>query len=382
MFCQYLLYFLLFGLTFLIVPTLPSPYEAPKAYGTILLIGILISISKTPKTFIKLPRLDIQTIPILLIALGLYHLLYPTTFLPFFPQPLSFSNLLWGNNIRPQGTILYISLFLLFLVSTKSIFNPRSFSRIAFFSLIGLFIYTLIIGPKASFRFIGPLGEANSLSAVVLFLFPLSSLSPNPKYRKISLVLSIILILLSGSRAGILGFLAEFIILYLRQKGRFFIAASGLFVLLFIFSIILPFIPRPIPKELVNRFENRTEIWTVSYKAGFDYPIVGTGFGSAAGAIRLKSEQLQMFTRFQPIDSAHNIFLQWWIMGGLSGLILFVILMVSCVINLYRQKAWYLLSILIGLTTVQLFNPVSSITLVHFWWVLGVSFNKSLAWRG
>lgn len=385
MFCQVLLYFLLFGLTFLIVPTTISPYEVPKAYGAIFLISLLFLLA-LPKLFSNIPhrRWDILrlSLSILLIIMAIYHLLYPTSFLPFFPLPVSFSNLLWGNAFRPQGTLFYISLFLLFLISSNLPTPNKNWPKIAFFSLIGLLIYTLVIGPKTSLRFIGPLGEANSLAAVVLFLFPLASFSSNPKHKNISLALSALLILLSGSRAGILGFLAEFIILFLRRyRNLFFTSLFGL-VLLLTLAFITPFIPHPVPGEIVNRFENRAEIWTVSFQAGFDHPAVGTGFGSAAGAIRFKSEELKMFTRFQPIDSAHNIFLQWWMMGGSLGLILFIILIGASVVNLYRQKSWSLLSILLGLLIIQLFNPVSSLTLVHFWWVLGVSFGKSLTWRG
>lgn len=226
---QYLIYFLLFGLTFLIIPTTISPYEIPKAFGAIFLIAILFLLS-LPKLLTNIPPRgwDIFRLSFffLLISLGIYHLLYPT-----YPDIL-----LWGNSFRPQGVILYASLFLLFLISPNPAsdgpFNLSTFSKLATISLIGLFIYTLIIGPRASFRFIGPLGEANSLAAAVLFLFPLALAYSNKKYQKISFILALLLIIMSGSRAGFLGFFAEILILFFRQR-KFLFKAGILF-----FSII------------------------------------------------------------------------------------------------------------------------------------------------
>lgn len=378
MFCQVLLSFLLFGLIFLIVPTATSPYEAPKAYGAILLIGLLL-LATLPQLLLQLsfklpPRrwkakiLPIL-LPILLIILALYHLFFPT----YSDNPL------FGNPIRPQGTLLYISLFLLFLIAQKVSVNMLSFSKIAFLSLIGLFISTLIIGPRTSLRFIGPLGEANSLAAAVLFLFPLSFSSPNTKHQKISFFLAFLLTLLSGSRAGVLGLWAECLILFCRQRKLIWSAGFLLFIPVFVIATIIPFIPHPVSQQARQasiRFENRAEIWSSSYLAGFDYPLLGTGFGSTEEAIRKKAIETNNFIRHQPVDSAHNLLLNWWIMGGGIGLILFITIIAVSVINLYRQKSWSLLSILIGLLIIQSFNPVSSITLVHFWWTLGIAFSN------
>lgn len=141
-------------------------------------------------------------------------------------------------------------------------------------------------------------------------------------------------------------------------------------------AIFLPFIPHAIPEQVNMRFENRTDIWTTSYLAGFDHPIIGTGFGSMETVINKKAWETTNFIRFQSVDNGHNLFLNWWIMGGSLGLSLFIILMLISVTNLYKTKSWAFLSILIGLLIIQLFNPVSSVILVQFWWVLGISFSK------
>lgn len=356
-----LTYSLLFGLSFLVIPIGWSQFEVPKTLAAILLISILgiFSLITSPKSLLNIKLIFF----LLLTGLSFYHLLFPV-----FPD-----HLLWGNFWRPQGTLLYLSLFLFFLIAHKLPFNLKLYSRLAFYSLIILLVFTLVIGPTSSFRFAGPLGEANSLGAMVLFLFPLALFSGKRKDKTISAALAVILILLSGSRSAILGFLAEAIILFLLKFKKIFLLATLGIIFIYVFAFILPFLPHNIPEQYFLRFESRVDIWSISFWAGFDNPILGTGFGSIQDAIKLYATKIDSLIQYQSVDSAHNLFLNFWLTGGIVGLISLILIIILSIKNLIRTQSWTLLSILIGLLIVQSFNPVSAAVLVQFWWILGIS---------
>lgn len=354
-------YFLLFGLMFFIIPFSFSPYEVPKVLTAILFIIILTTII-IYNNFHNLVNIKNRSflVFLLLSSFAIYNI--PNTIYYF-----------WGNDYRPQGTFVYLSLFLLFFIAGKLPFNLNVAAKITSFILPILLFSTLIIGPRASFRFIGPLGESNALGAVVLFLFPFTTLIKNKKLKILGIFCAVVLILLTGSRIALLAFIVEVLIIYFRKFRLIFIPGIIIAVLIFIFSIILPFLPHQIPEDLNLRFENRAEIWTVSYLSGFDSPILGQGFGSMENSINQKARQINNFIKYQPVDSAHNLILNWWIMGGLIGVIVLVSLISFSLKNLYQQKNWILFSILIGLLMIQFFNPVSIVTLVHFWYILGLA---------
>lgn len=367
-----LIYFLLFGLMFFIIPFNFSPYEVPKVLTSILFIGVLVMIVilNEVKNLIHNRSFAIAQDDKIRFLIFLF-----LTILAIYDIPNTIYNF-WGNDYRPQGTLVYLSLFLLFLIARKLPFNLSLASKITSFVLPILLVVTVLIGPRASFRFIGPVGESNALGTVVLFLFPFTSLIKNKKLKILSIFSAVTLILMTGSRIALLAFVVEILIIYLKRFHLIFIPGIITSILIFIFSIILPFLPHQIPKEVSMRFENRAEIWTVSYLSGFDSPILGQGFGSVESSLNKKAWEINNFIKYQPVDSAHNLILNWWIMAGSVGVLILTSLIVISLKNLYQQKNWILLSILIGLLMIQMFNPVSIVTLVHFWWLLGLSLQR------
>jgi len=366
----YLILFLLFGLPFFILPFSFSPYELPKV------IAFLLAISITSgwllfKNFRQISLSSFFSLHLLifyiLMGLGLYHLL-----LSGFSQ-----DLLWGNVWRPQGTLPYLALFLLFIYTKQLPFNKNLFAKTAAWSLTLVLLLTFIIGPRESFRFIGPLGEANSLGATVLFFFPFITILPKSKLKSGSLFAAIALVLLTGSRSSLLGLFAESVILFLLPYRRLFITGSLITLFLFIFALILPLIPHPIPADVSLRFENRADVWTVAVAAGTRYPFLGTGFGSIQESLKEQAILTDHFLRLQPVDSAHNLFLNWWISTGLTGVILLTAIIILVLLNLYKSGQIILFSSLIGLLLIQSFNPVSIVTLIHFWWLLGIGLKTS-----
>lgn len=363
---ELLTYFLLFAVPFLVIPLGFNQFELPKVIALILTIIILLAFYIM--LFVKKRNVSISKVKILLIItlliISFYHLIAANFSLP----------LLWGNIWRPQGTVIYLGLLIIFVLADKLPFKIKNNSQLATLSLVILFLATLLIGPRESFRFIGPLGEANALGASVIFLFPFGW--QHPKYRKLSLVISLILILLSGSRSAILGFSAELIILLLVKLPKVFVWAVTSFLIIFIISIVFPFSHRLIPVSFNIKYESRADIWSTSFQAALNAPLLGTGFGSVQEMIHSQAEKTQSLLRVQSIDHAHNLFLNWWIENGLIGLLILLYIIYRSLQNLIVQKSWTLLSILVGLLIVQIFNPLSIANLIHFWYILGISFTR------
>lgn len=359
-------YFLLFGLMFTCTPFGFSPFEIPKVALTFMLTLILILtlcyefIVKKQSIFsLYSPKL-LFFIPFTTIAF--YHLLNPGPFL----------NLAWANPSRIQGTYLYLTLFILFLISTPKFLNKEFLSRAAFYSLIALPPLTLLIGPRAGFRFIGPLGEPNSLGAVVLFLLPLFFLFRSTlKQKVIVLILSIVLVLLSGSRSTLLGLIAELILLPITNKSKLFALFALTVILGLLLSFYFPFLPKPAPRDVNQTFESRQDIWEVSYLGGIKYQQFGAGFGSTEEVIHKQAKLMKNLLEGQTIDDPHNLFLNFWISEGNIGFALFVLLIFISFYNFYT-KSKILFITLLSLIYVQSFNPVSIATLAQFWILLGI----------
>jgi len=76
------------------------------------------------------------------------------------------------------------------------------------------------------------------------------------------------------------------------------------------------------------------------------------------------------------VDSAHNLFLDFWIQGGILGVGLLVGFLGFGVIGLMRGEQVVLLVSLLGVLTSMLFNPASIVSLVHFWFLIGQGFKR------
>lgn len=141
--------------------------------------------------------------------------------------------------------------------------------------------------------------------------------------------------------------------------------------IIYLSAFTLPFLPR---QSTSYFFEDRAQIWQVSLQAGFSSPFLGSGFGATENLIKNEAQKVSSILRFQPVDDAHNLFLNWWLSLGLLGVFMIIWIIIRTALNLYFQKSFILLASLLGLLTVQLFNPVSVANLIPFWWILGISF--------
>lgn len=133
-------------------------------------------------------------------------------------------------------------------------------------------------------------------------------------------------------------------------------------------------------REPAGKWENRNQIWQTAFAAGKINPLFGSGFGNIEKPLKIASEKLgeNNLVRYQPIDSAHNIILDFWIQGGAVGVALLLLLIISALVAFSQKQNIFFLTILFGLLTVLMFNPGSIVTLIAFWWVIGQGQNLNL----
>lgn len=277
---------------------------------------------------------------------------------------------LFGNPFRLQGVFLLWHLLGLALVSS-AVNLPKKVYLYSTFSLVVLSLSAYILGGDLNGRAFGTLGEANSLAGMAVFLLPFGLLG-SPKWAKIASLLSVALIILaSGSRAGIVAFLIQLIFVGLVYLAGFKLSKAFLVALLLsLVSLALPIYAGG------GWYENRSEIWYTSLVAGTLSPFIGHGFGNTEIAIHQASLILNNNIQYQVVDSAHNIFLDFWVQGGFLGVLAIVILIIFAVRNfLQRGQVKELLIILALLITLN-FNPVSVSLLIAFWIFLGQGYKK------
>lgn len=138
-------------------------------------------------------------------------------------------------------------------------------------------------------------------------------------------------------------------------------------------SLFLPFAQNP------DWFENRSLIWQTALEAGQASPIIGTGFGNIQNPIHQAALKLGNPVQYQVVDSSHNFLLDFWVQGGLVGVISILFLIGFALAGLKRQNRLVETTALLGMITAMLFNPVSVVNLLAFWWLIGQGFSSDSA---
>lgn len=356
----YLITFLLFALYLVIIPIGISPFETPKVILAEAVIDILLFV----KIF-KFKRGDfkhlISTPQILFIGI-LFILSLDTQFL-FQPKGAFF-----GNVFRLQGQFLFWHL-LLFSLLSNNIRLVKIPHFLYYFSFIGLCLSTLILGVNQNNRAFGTLGEPNALSATVLFIFPFIFFKFRP-LGFISLITTFLLILLSGSRAGLIGLMIEMLFMILIKVKFSTAKATIISFLIIIITLISPWIDKQ------GWFENRAQIWETAFKAGLASPFIGHGFGNIQATIHQQAILLNNNVQYQIVDSSHNFLLDFWIQGGLVGVVSILLLVFLTLKHFVKSRKLLETTAFLGLVTAMLFNPVSVVNLLAFWWLIGQGFDN------
>ena len=321
--------FLLFFLPFIFIPITSLNFEIPKVILAEILIEFLFVFLILKSKFLVKKIQKKLLIPIVIIFL----------------LSLNLSGSFFGNEFRMQGIFLLWHLMLFALISSVYKLKILDFKYLKYL-LIAELILGFMIGFTVDGRIVGTIGEPNALASFAVFLLPFSG----------NFILSIIVIFLTGSRAGLIAFVIGIIALFLVKRKFKLNKIVLICVTLILFSLLVPFVTNP-----ESIYENRSEIWKTAIQTGLKSPILGNGFGN-----------IELGPR---IDSSHNIILDWWVQGGTVGLTAFLSLVYFTIKNfLYKNKTLYLISFL-GLFTTMLFNPASVVNLIAFWWLIGVSFS-------
>ncbi|TSC66705.1 MAG: Uncharacterized protein CEO21_108 [Microgenomates group bacterium Gr01-1014_80] len=357
---------LLFFLPLFVIPVIVSPFEAPKVILAEILIEFLVFVhilrasGSESRSYLKtiIKKQNILYLSLFLLSLiSLISLQTPVTF--------------FGNPFRHQGVFLLWHLLTFSILSSK-LTLPR-IPLIPLISLAGLLLGTLILGQNEAGRFYGTLGEPNALAAAAIFIWPFAFFNPlssKPWIKPLSPLITLIILILSGSRSALLAFLIQAIFLLLT---RFKPAATGKFTLLSIilitFSLIMPIL------EGGGWFENRSEVWSTSLLAGLQRPITGSGFGNMEYTLKETSRLTNNNIQYQYVDSSHNFILDFWVQGGLLGTGLIISTVFLSLLGLVRKKDRLLLCSFLGVLTVMSFNPISVVTLLAFWYLIGQGFS-------
>jgi O-antigen ligase len=351
---------LLFFLPFVFLPFPLSPFEVPKVLVAEILISLIFLKLSSKNKFFK-PDKSNKILIIFIVLTFLILLVNLATNL--------YSNSFFGNAFRKQGA--FLTLILLLFTYTSSKFRVNIPKNLPVITYLILFILSFTVGSDANGRIVGSIGEANSLAAYFLFLWPFVFFN-NVKKSKTTTTLvflgTILVILFSGSRSGLIGFVIQAIFLFL-QKIKTLKKKAPLYIslLLLLSSLTLPFL------DIRERFEDRVEIWQTSVSAGLEKPILGWGFGNIEYALEAGGYKLKNNIRYQYVDSSHNFILDWFVQGGIVGLIAICSLVFKTFDNLYKSKSQLIVPFF-GIVTTMLFNPVSVCILVPFWWIVGSSF--------
>jgi O-antigen ligase len=367
----YILVFLLFFLPLFVFPFGNYIFEPPKVILAEFLIGILAFLTIASVNYSRFREFFNTHALKNFVFLSLYLLSFGS--LIFANNPYTF----FGNPFRLQGVFLFWLLILFSIIATK--IDLEKINKWVFLiSLSGLLMGTLILGGNEAGRAIGTLGEPNALAAAAVFIWPFAAAYIGQIRHKtlaqgFTLIVALMIVLLSGSRSGLLAFFLQILFLslmrfYPKTLSKTVIAC----LIILLLSFVLPIIDSTtkLAPEL-KWFENRAEIWETAIAAGISSPILGFGIGNIEYALNGTSKALYNNIQYQVIDSAHNFLLDFWVQGGIIGLGSILVILYFSITGLIKKQKKILLCTFIGILTVMSFNPVSVVTLLAFWFLIG-----------
>ncbi len=349
----YLTVFLIFFLPFVVFPIGSSQFEVPKVIVAQIAIELLV--------LFRLLRHEKPNIPYPVLIGFLVLFSISVLDLIFFRTPLSF----FGNSYRLQGIFLFWHLLLFSIFADKNVLQHIGAKALTCFLIIQL-CGDFFFGVNVVGRSFGFLGEPNSLAAVALVVFPLLFMQKNSKKLVLfCFLLLTVLLIISGSRSGVMGFVIQAFFLFFSY--RFPAKLSRITVI----SFLLVLATHLTPYFLSNIHESRVEIWYAAVLSFLAHPIIGGGFGNIDLLLHEQSLRFASFISARYVDSSHNIVLDMIVQSGIIGVGAFFLLLWNASMDFYKKKNIVQTALLLGLLTVLLFNPVSVWVLLVFWYLLG-----------
>lgn len=348
-----LVYLLLFILPLIVTPFLNSYFEPPKVIIAEVLIQVMVVLTIIQRRF-KFNQKQ------LFLAAGL-------SLLSIIQLLFGQKEMFFGNAFRLQGVFLLWHLLLFSLISSS--LKLRLNTKLIWVPYLLLFSSIWLFGGNEEGRKIGSLGEPNSLAATFIFLFPLLSSSGSLLFKIPCLIITVIVIYLSGSYSAFIALILELIFLGLIKFKLTLKKAFLTCLILILLSMSLPFL------QVSRIYENRAEIWQTAFMAGFSSPIIGGGFGNITNTLKETSWKISNNVRFQFVDSSHNIFLDYFVQGGLIGLTILISLLFLSLKSLLEREQKTFLTAFLGLLVMFSFNPLSVVNLIELWWLIGQGSN-------
>lgn len=276
---------------------------------------------------------------------------------------------LQGNAFRMQGVI---SVWFLLLFSYLS--ANASFKKVPWFLYAVLLAVELtamvFLSVDENHRYVGTLGEPNATGAYALLLWPFSYFAVKKfgTREKVGMLIVLgmvgIILALTNSRSAIIAFGIQIVFIFLKRINVSTVKTAVVCVLLYFTSYILPFFDH-------TPFENRVQIWQSALAANNQNLLFGHGFGNLEKALHMSAQRIGLMVQYTYVDSAHNIFLDWWVAGGIIGVLLLVSIVYLSFVKFMREHNERELVLFLGTITVLSFNPASIAGLLAFWWLMG-----------
>jgi O-antigen ligase len=269
--------------------------------------------------------------------------------IPFaYHRSVAFESILFLN-------LMNLLFFMVFVLLVHSIDRLRRVLVLLIYVLLFYSVFGLMNGSFAEGRFFiyGTMYDPNDIAYVLISLFPFSLLcfvSGGGRFNKIVSVIaaasSVILVLYTGSRGGLLGLATIVGLLLFTNMGSVkathkLIMSVGLLVgAIFIYENI------NVERYLslanvdgdynVNSETGRLGIWTRAYDLLLQNPILGVGsgcFSMAIGYLRESAGAQQVW------QEAHNSYVQVAVETGLLGFSVFLSLIVGSLLSFWRCRS-------------------------------------------
>jgi len=237
----------------------------------------------------------------------------------------------------------YINVILFFFIFLAVVNTPEKVKTILFVGCLGTGLYLIIAlikgGIVAKRLYFGNMFDPNDLAFFSLSFLPFNLIfvsEGNHLVKRLvcisNFVIGALVILLTGSRGGFIGFAIVLLMLFLTKTNTFRASYKVVFAVL-----MLVFVSTNMRIIDFNRYESiinleddynktsetgRLEIWKVGVRVMLSHPFTGVGLGCFAEAIGTDRDERGLIPRWQ---AAHNSLIQIGSESGVIGAILFVL---------------------------------------------------------
>lgn len=315
-----------------------------------------------------------------------------------------------------QGVILYLYLFLFFIMVKSFKIKVKYWAWVlsgsativgilAILDWILLNFFNQQI-PTYAGRVVSTFGQPNFYSGFILLTLPFYYLLLKKRFNfwiVLSFLISIIGIILSGSRASflLLGGLFLFWLIWEISRKRRLLIGGVLVILLIALVISITYSSGLLGQEIVDpkntnnpnlleaSVEKRFYIWPIMWQLILQKPVTGYGLENISPTFskyfadnkhslfeeNLKISPVLISLKEVNIDRAHNYVLDLALFSGLIGVLAWLILVVMLFLKLgqaYDRNSFVLItSLIIYLIWIQ-FQNQSVVHLIYFWLIAGL----------